>query len=193
MLQYESITCEAEPLLHDCSQRELISPVEFNELSIFQKILLITDGTLTEILETYLNEPIHIDKLSERVISEAPNKQFPEIGKNESLLERKILLQGEKSRNNWLYAESFIIPDRLDIQFQNDLIKSRIPIGKLWKMYRMETFKEPVTFFQKKAGQLADYFEINSEDMLLCRTYRIFSDRQLFMTITEKFPLKYYV
>lgn len=193
MLQYESITYEAKPSLHDCSQQELISPVEFNELSIIQKILLITDGTLTEILETYLNEPIHIAKLSERIIPEAQNDIFPDIGKKERILERKILLQGGESRNNWLYAESFIIPDRLDIQFQNDLIESRIPIGKLWKMYRMETFKEPVTFFQKKASQLADYFEINSEDMLLCRTYRIFADRQPFMMITEKFPVTYYV
>ena len=45
------------------------SPLTLSELSTFQRIILITDGTLTDILEIYLLEKISICKLSEEIIN----------------------------------------------------------------------------------------------------------------------------
>ncbi|MFN5065182.1 MAG: hypothetical protein ACK5ER_04880, partial [Aphanizomenon sp.] len=43
--------------------------LEPSKLSTFQRIILTTDGTLTEILESYLMEKIQIIKLSEKPLS----------------------------------------------------------------------------------------------------------------------------
>ncbi|MCI5167249.1 MAG: chorismate lyase [Candidatus Electrothrix sp. GM3_4] len=171
-----------------------LRPVDLHNLSMTQKMLMITDGTLTELLEAYWNEKIHIAKLSEEVIHDARNIQLLDVKQGENVLERKILLQGTVSKRNWLYAESLIMPGRLETQFREDLIESRIPIGKLWKKYRTETFKEMINYFREPADCLADYFaEINAEDTLLCRTYRIFTNGKPVMKITEKFPENYYI
>lgn len=172
--------------------REKIDP---DQLNVFQKILLKTDGTLTEILEAYVSENIHVVKLSEKFLSgiSVPDAKILDITRDREVIERKILLQGMHTGKNWLYAESFIVPDRLGIKFRNDLISSGIPIGKLWKTHRMETFKEMIAVFREPGGHIAAYFGISAGDALLCRTYRVFSKQKPVMMITEKFPGTYYV
>lgn len=167
--------------------------INLADLSVIQKILLKTDGTLTEILELYLSEKIHVVKLSEEFVSATPDNLALNIRKGTDVIERKILLQGQASRKNWLYAESLIVPDRLDEKFRHGLITSRIPMGKLWQENKMETFKEIIRYSREPAGHLADYFKITEKDDLLCRTYRVFSNRKAIMMITEKFPDCYYL
>lgn len=175
------------------SQQGPLHPADLHQLSMIQKMLMITDGTLTELLEAYWNEKIHITKLSEETTHHTENMKLLDAQPEEDVLERKILLQGTVSKKNWLYAESLIIPARLDTGFRRDLIESQIPIGKLWKKYRTETFKEMMSYFFEPANDLASYFaQINTEDTVLCRTYRIFTKGKPVMTITEKFPEKYY-
>ncbi len=164
------------------------SQINPSKLSHFQKFLLIADGTLTNLLEVFLNEPIGVIKLSEEIVSIATDILPLEIKAGTEVLERQILLQGKTSRRNWLYADSIIVLERVEEKFREKLIKSHTPIGKLWREHKTETFKEIVTYALEPARDLADYFEIKREDKLLSRTYRVFSNRRPIMTITEKFP-----
>jgi len=52
--------------LHDSLKDSQIDP---SKLSPFQQILLIADGTLTNLLEAFLNEPIGVVKFSEEIVS----------------------------------------------------------------------------------------------------------------------------
>jgi chorismate-pyruvate lyase len=165
--------------------------LQLSELSIFQQILLITDGTLTNILETYVGERLQVVKLSEE-LRPGQHEAWLLLSPGSSVIERKILLQGKESHNNWLYAESLIVPARVDAIFQDRLITSQEPIGKLWLEHKVETFKELLTTYQQPAGALARHFTITPHDTLLCRTYRVLSNRQPTMLITEKFPASYY-
>lgn len=165
--------------------------LQLSELSIFQQILLITDGTLTHILETYVGEKIQVKKLSEEIRLRAHDVWLL-LKQEKTVVERKILLQGSVSHRNWLYAESLIVLDRIDQSFQERLVTSREPIGKLWLEYKVETFKEIIATYREPAGQLANYFAIDPDDSLLCRMYRVLSNRQPTMLITEKFPASYY-
>ncbi|MCP4108045.1 MAG: DUF98 domain-containing protein [Desulfobacteraceae bacterium] len=166
--------------------------LEPDKLGRFQKIIMITDGTLTKILEAYLNEELNVVKLAENTVPSARIILPLKINAGRNIIERKILLQGKTSRKNWLYAESFIVPDRLDDKFKEKLLVTGEPIGKLWLEYRMEIFKEIISSARETAGDLSEYFEIEAEDMLLCRTYRVFSGRKPIMMITEKFPECYF-
>jgi len=127
-------------------------------------------------------------KLSEKIVSITADILPLEIKAGTEVLERQILLCGKTSRRNWLYADSIIVLERVEEKFREKLIESHTPIGKLWVKHKTETFKEIVTYAREQAGNLANYFDIEREDKLLSRTYRVFSNRQPVMTITEKFP-----
>ncbi len=162
--------------------------IDSSKLSPFQKILLVADGTLTNILEAFINEPIGVTKISEKIVSTTADILPLEIKVGTEVLERQILLQGKTSRRSWLYADSIIALERIEEKFREKLTKSHIPIGKLWIEHKTETFKEIITYALEPAGDLSDYFEIKRADKLLSRTYRVFSKRQPIMVITEKFP-----
>ncbi|MBD2603570.1 DUF98 domain-containing protein [Scytonema hofmannii FACHB-248] len=168
--------------------------IDLSNLSYLQRIILITDGTLTDILEAYLLEHIQVLKISEKV--EVTTQEIPilELEQGSEIINRKIFLQGENSRKNLLYAESKIVLGRLDKDFKNGLLKSKTPIGHLWFQFRLETFKEIIESGKEPANELSAYFiDTEPKDQLLFRTYRVFSNRKPIMMITEKFPQSYFM
>ena len=178
------------PDLQQSLQRSHIDPAL---LSTFQRILLTTDGTLTDILEAYLFEQIRVAKLSEAFVVTTADVPLLEMGQGTEVIDRRILLQGRISHRNFIYAESIIVPDRLDELFRNELLKTRMPIGKIWLEHKVETFKEIVRSGREPAGELATYFDIAPGDYLLFRSYRVISNRKATMLITEKFPERYFL
>jgi chorismate-pyruvate lyase len=182
--------------INHCLQSDLYESshrvVDLSKLNVFQRIILTSDGTLTEILETYLLEKLQVVKLDESVTLTTESITPLEVSAGQRVISRKILLQGKISQKNWLYAESLIILDRLEEKFRDELLKSRIPIGRLWSEHRIETFKEMMLIVRENAGKIASYFEIEQQDQLFSRTYRVFCHRRPVMMITEKFPEDYF-
>ncbi|NER79144.1 MAG: DUF98 domain-containing protein [Leptolyngbya sp. SIO1D8] len=157
-------------------------------INAFQRILLKANGTVTELLEAYLAEPIAIVKLSENLESMKPEFRGMKFDKEERVIVRKVLLQGKSSRQNFIYADSLILIDNLDERFSYELLNTKKPIGKLWSQEKVETFKEVIDSGKEAAGELAKYFCIESEESMLFRTYSVSSQRKVTMIITEKFP-----
>lgn len=162
-------------------------------LSTFQRIILTTDGTLTEILEAYLYEKIKLVKLAEAMLPLAERLGVLDVEAETQVIQRRVLLQGKISHRNWVYAESVIVPDRLDEIYRERLLKSEESIGRLWLEHRVETFKEIVGSGRELAGEKASYFHIRPTDLLLSRTYRVFSKGLAIMMITEKFPETFFL
>lgn len=166
--------------------------IEPRNLSPFQRILLTTDGTLTEILEAYLLEKIQLVKLSEELVKITEPIPALDLDIGEQIIERKVLLRGKISLNNFIYAESIIVPERLDYKFKFRLTESQEPIGRLWLEHKLETFKEIIDSSVETAEDLFNYFNIAKEDKILSRTYRVFSNKKPIILITEKFPESYF-
>lgn len=103
---------------------------DVNLLGSLQRVLLVTDGTLTEILEAYFAERIVLVKVAQQVIPATASHALlnPIVG--ETLIERKILLQGTRSRSNYVYAESLVAVDRLAPSFRDALLTSDTPLGR---------------------------------------------------------------
>ncbi len=163
-----------------------------SSLSPFQRIILTTDGTLTEILEAYLFEPLQVVKLTEAVMPLAVAHDALSLDVGSTVIDRRICLQGKISMRNFIYAESTLALERLDETFQHELLESKVPMGKLWRQNRLETFKEIISTKKEPALELASYFDIAETDQLLSRTYVVSSQRQPIMQITEKFPTSYF-
>ncbi len=189
-MQAQAINEEDKSALMRPDLDELLaqSHIEPSRLSAFQRILLTTDGTLTEILEAYLLEPIQIVKLVEEIVSTNQDILPLALKAGSEVIERKVLLQGKISRKNFIYAESILVLERLEPKFRDELFKSKIPMGRLWLEHKIETFKEIIDSSQQLAENLSNYFKIQTEDRMLSRTYRVFSNHQPIMMITEKFP-----
>jgi chorismate-pyruvate lyase len=168
------------------------SHIEPSTLSTFQRILLTTDGTVTDILEAYLFEQIRVVKLSEQLVSLSHDVPSMELKEGTEVIIRKILLQGKISRKNFIYADSIIVPERLDERFREALLETKMPIGKIWFEQRVETFKEILDSSKETSGELAEHFNIQPSDNLLSRTYRVVTNRKSVMMITEKFPESYF-
>jgi len=164
---------------------------DVNRLEALQRILLITDGTLTEILEAYFAERIALVKVSQRVIAATPQHALLNPIPGETLIERKILLQGTRSRTNYVYAESLVAVDRLAPSFRDQLLNSDTPLGRLWLEHKLETFKQMHEVCCRPANSLAHYFECGEEEPLLARTYRVISAGRVVMVISEYFPVAY--
>ncbi|TGO03141.1 4-hydroxybenzoate synthetase [Candidatus Thiomargarita nelsonii] len=150
---------------NDLQQSLNRSHIDPSALSTFQRILLTTDGTVTDMLESYFSEQIPQDI------------PVMHLKKGTEVIDREILLRGRISRKNYIYAESIVVIDRLDEDFRNELLKTKTPIGKLWLEHRIESFKEIVDSGKEPAPEkLAHYFRIEPNINLLFRTYCGFFD-----------------
>lgn len=187
-----SLEHQTETMRQDLNQSLIRNHINPSELSTLQRIVLTTDGTLTEILEAYLFEKIRIVKLSEGIVSIAQDIPSLAIKQGNEVIERKVLLQGKISRKNFIYAESILVTERLDEKFKTELLHSKTPLGRLWLEHKLETFKEIIDTAEETADKLLAYFPLQPEDKVFSRTYRVFSQRQPLMTITEKFPASYF-
>lgn len=158
---------------------------------------MITNGTVTELLEHYLEESIIVEKLYEDIMTyfnRIPGHQSLIIEIDSPVLVRKVILKGKSSLNNYLYAESSILLNQLPHDFRHDLIYSHMPIGKLWSKYRFETYKADFVVQREKAGtDLANYLNISSDSDVLSRTYCVYSRGERTMIITEKFSVECFV
>ena len=182
-----------DPIMREDLQQTLgKSHINPAELSTFQRILLTTDGTLTHILEAYLYEQIQVIKLSEKLTNLTQDIKIMNLDRGTEVIARKILLRGKISRRNFLYAESIIVPERLEKKFRDELLKTKTPIGKIWLDHRVETFKEIVDSGKEKNDLLANYFGIETPAYFFFRTYCAYSQNQATMMITEKFPASFF-
>ena len=132
-----------------------IEDFSLHSLDLLQRILVTTDGTVTETLAAVFLEPIELVKLAVTIV---PNPEaFPalELEGGSNLMQRQIVLRGSRSGTPYVYAEVVIAADRLPQRLREDLLEGRIPLGQLWIAHRLETFKERPRIRQRVAGTLA--------------------------------------
>jgi chorismate-pyruvate lyase len=162
-----------------------------SSLDRLQRILLVTDGTLTDTLEAAFLEPIGLKKIG--AITAPAREPVPalELAAGEPVLLRQIVLFGEITGRPYIYAESQLAIDRLPPRFRDELMHSETPMGRLWSEYKMETWKELLYVSRHPAAQLAGHLGIAAHDECLIRRYRLISGGRPLMVIEEQFPVTY--
>jgi chorismate-pyruvate lyase len=158
-------------------------------LSLMQKVLLATDGTVTDLVALFSGEPIHITKLCQEVI-QTKGPEALQLAAPESLLKRVVLLSSE--RQHHLYAESYFVIGRMAPSMQAALLETETPIGLLWKEARLEMYREVVERKLENKPTLLDYFPDTGDERFLSRTYVIYHQQKPLGIITEKFPYHYF-
>lgn len=159
---------------------------EDDTLSVLQKVLLITDGTVTQLLEIYTGEKISVQKLEHVLVAGAPSSL--RVSATEPVLSRRILLRG--ATRPYMYAHSWLVPSRMPKGMQEAMLQTDTPIGQLWKAARLETYREIIDFRREQDSEVAALFGVDTA--LLARTYLISAGGTPMGLIAEKFPASYF-
>lgn len=117
------------------------------DLSAYQKVLLMTHGTVTHLLELFAGESISVQKIEQTVTNEG-HKELAVLPE-EPVLKRIVLLRGDQKC--YLYAESHFVLTRLPPAIREALVASNKPIGRLWRENKMETYREVIAYHREKA------------------------------------------
>lgn len=160
-----------------------------HDLSLFQRILLATDGTVTDLIALYAAEPIRVKKLSQAIGEESAQAEL-QCAAPTRLLSRRILLTG--ATRTYLYAESQFVLERLSKSLQEQMLNTDRPVGLRWKEERLETFREIVGQAVEPCAAIAQYFDLPPPAPFVSRTYLIHHHGQPLGMITEKWPLSYF-
>ncbi len=160
-----------------------------HDLSLFQKILLATDGTVTDLIALYAGEPIGVRKLAQSIREEHAPTELQCAGPTR-LLSRSILLAG--ATRTYLYAESQFVLDRLSMSIQQQMLDTDRPVGLLWKEERLETFREIVRQAVEPSEAIAQHFDMPASAPFVSRTYLIHHGGRPLGMITEKWPLSHF-
>ena len=161
-------------------------------LTRFQRVLLGADGTVTHILEAYADEPIEAVKLLQELDTPDARDAALELPDGATVLRRRVLLRGIRTRRTLLYAQASVVPERVSVDFLEGLIGTTKPIGRILAENRTETFRQILEVDREAAGSCAPYFGVDPTAALIYRTYLIFSGRMPIMLITEKFPAEFF-
>ena len=167
--------------------------LDLNSLSMVQRVLLVTDGTLTHILEAYADERMELAKLQHALVIDPVKRAEFGLEGDERGLRRVIVLCGSLSRMTYVYAESVVMLDRLPESVADGLLNTGTPIGKLLWKARAETLREITGMWQEEAGEVACHFGIAESDPVLSRSYQIVAGGRPIVLITEKFPRSAFV
>lgn len=170
---------------------EGLGQFDVQSLGLIQRIMLATDGTLTDTVEAIFNEPIGLNKLSVSITATQAPIHALSLQAGEQIMERKVLIFGETTGRTYVYAESVLAVSRLPEAFHSALLTSNEPLGRLWLRHKLETWKELLSVNVGSLHSGDFFFSPNDSSDLLTRTYRLLSGGQPLMLITEYFPTAY--
>ena len=159
--------------------------IDLANLEPAYRLLLTTDGTLTNMLEAVNLERICLLPLAQRIYQTEQQIDSLALEPGESVMQRQVLLKGERTGKTYVYADSLIAMRRLDARIREALLTTNTPIGRLWKENRIETFKEVLQFGTDVARERSFYFEKSADTQLLVRKSRVASGGKPVALITE--------
>ena len=159
-------------------------------LSPVQKMLLGTDGSVTNLLEVVTESPVEIETLVQRVVpaDEAVAREL-QINPGEEVNYRVVLLKRADSHEALVYAISQTPLKRLDASIKEDLTKADIPIGVILKKHCIESRRDITSAEILPASQEhCRAFGVFSREIMLTRSYKIIRHGEPLMAIKETFP-----
>jgi chorismate-pyruvate lyase len=156
----------------------------FADIPPFLRSLLVTDGTVTTVLEAWFSEPVAV-KVREQSRSTLASAVVPlgaDVG--ETILDRHVSLIGTASGRVLATAHSVLRLAAMPDGLRDELEAGRLGIGELLRQTGMETCREIIAMTLPSA--LVDGQSVE-------RTYLIHMNLRPVIQVTERFPLEVYL
>jgi beta-ribofuranosylaminobenzene 5'-phosphate synthase len=159
-------------------------------LSPVQKMLLGTDGSVTNLLEIITGSKIEIETLVQEVVpADAAVAEELRIDPGDEINYRIVKLKRADTDKALIYAVSHTPLKRLEPGFREDLTRADIPIGVILKKHQIESRRDITdTEILSADREMSRVFDIFPKEPMLCRRYRIFRHGEPLIAIKEAFP-----
>jgi len=159
-------------------------------LSPVQKLLLVTDGSVTQLLETVTGNVVTVEtEVQEIAGADTATAERLGIRKRDPVNHRVVNLKDTATGRVLVHAISETPISRLPPEFREDLMKADIPIGRIISHHRIEARREILNARVADAGSEGNrIFSILKSEPLLCRQYRIIHNGEPLIFIEEQFP-----
>ena len=122
-------------------------------LSPLQRLVLRTDGTLSELIAALVGEPLGMTRIDHRTVTASTAVAVLELDAGEALIERRVSLHGLDSGGIYLHAEVLIASNRVPPALRHALETTDVPLGHLCRRHRLEMFREPATIGHAPSGR----------------------------------------
>lgn len=158
--------------------REMLSSLESDSsirLSPVERLLLSTDGTVTHALEALTRSPVEVDILDRTV--------------EDGNVTRKVVLRKGPGGDSLAWAVALVGTDALPEEVARPLVEGDVGIGHLLREQGPETRRRIVAMGSvwEDSPDRPDF--ITDDAVLhLRRTYEVYVDGRMAMTIEEYFP-----
>ena len=167
-----------------------ISP---SRLTPFQRALLVTDGTVTHLIEAYTLSPVEVVPLQETEQALGVEHAWLELPIGDPVVTREVVLQTPTTDTQLpkihAYAISHIIYERLPSSVVEGLKSRAGGLGALLQKTIWTTRRDLLWWGVERATDLPDAIGHLESKPFLSRTYRVVAKKDPLMLITEKFPL----
>jgi len=159
------------------------------KLSKAQRLLLLTDGSVTTLLEVMTGKPIVVTTLLQQVVrADSERAAALDVEEGDNINYRIVVLKNGGGDRPLIYAESYTPIARLQKEFRYDLMKADIPIGQILTQRKIESRREIRRIETMSNEELSDLFRVPHDVPMLSRTYDIISHDMVLIRITETFP-----
>lgn len=162
--------------------------LEYFKLPLCARILLVTDGTVTELLEALVREPIALGYKAQEIKKIDNASEFKSFTNND-WLHRNITLRGTHSGTDWIYAESIIDHQGLNSEARKMLVEENIPIGTILSQTYSDNHRKLIDCGIRKYAAAAVHLSLNPDYEFVFRNYQIMVGTNPIMNITEWFPV----
>ncbi len=144
------------------------------------------NGTVTAFLEHLVGEPIDAGERRQNTTT-AEFSNSLRVAEGHPLIVRKAALQGRRSGQSYLYAETVLVPSRLPANVRQRLASSSDPIGRILEEEGITVTRKPLGGPVPGSGPVSAEVGVAVGNYLLARTYRIDAEGTPLMVITEWF------
>ncbi len=158
-------------------------------LSKWQSLLLMTDGSVTTLLEVLTGKPVVVKTLLQQVVrADTERAAALDVEEGDNINYRVVVLKNDDDDRPLIHAESYTPIARVQKEFRHDLMKADIPIGRILTQRRIESRREIRRVGTISNDELSDLFGVPHNVPLLSRTYDIICHGMVLIQITETFP-----
>ncbi len=168
--------------------------INIAQLTPFQRALIVTDGTVTRLIEAYTLAPVEVVLLHQAKQTLCTEHVWLELPTGTHVIARQVALQtpsiGNETSKIQAYATSLIVPQHLPKGILDGIESDPAGLGGILQNSGLETRRELLWCCCETARDLPEAIAHLEGEPLLSRTYRVFANKKPIMLITEKFPLR---
>ncbi|MCW3033524.1 MAG: hypothetical protein QOK19_1482 [Solirubrobacteraceae bacterium] len=174
---------------HFTAQAELpadLETIELGALDAFLRNLLVTDGTVSRSLEAHTLRPVTVEPVEQsETLPPAPVARHLRLDQDEACMRRRVVMRIHGSEPS-VWAESFVVPGRVPVEFLRELNENSRGIGGSLERLKLESWRELLWF---GLGTPPPWPAKSATTRTLRRAYLILIERRPALLIAEDFAL----